>query len=163
MPKIEEHSQMAELRTQGTNVFAFDGTDITQLVCVTGIDLGSDSTSKIETTCLEETKSKSYMPGLSDPGDGSLSIRLDPENDSHLKLIQWAENRTELEFYIGASDSVAPPTVATNAVALPTGRSFWSFKGALTPAVPTFEADSIVGYQFTMQRSTGVTLTPATV
>ena len=144
---------MAELRTQGTNVFAFDGTDITQLVCVTGIDLGSDSTSKIETTCLEETKSKSYMPGLSDPGDGSLSIR----------LIQWAENRTELEFYIGASDSVAVPTVATNAVALPTGRSFWSFKGALTPAVPTFEADSIVGYQFTLQRSTGVTLTPSTV
>ena len=50
---------MAELRTQGTNVFAFDGTEITQLVCVTGIDLGSDSTSKIDKTCLEETKSKS--------------------------------------------------------------------------------------------------------
>lgn len=154
---------MAELRTQGTNVFAFDGTSITQLVCVTGIDLGSDSTSKIETTCLEETKSKSYLPGLSDPGDGSISIRLDLENQSHLKLIEWAEERKELEFYIGASDSNAVPTVATNAVALPTGRSFWSFKGALTPAVPTFEADSIVGYQFTLQRSTGVTLTPATV
>ena len=154
---------MAELRTQGTNVSAFDGTDITHLVCVTGIDLGSDSTSKIETTCLEETKSKSYMPGLSDPGDGSISIRLDLENQSHLKLIEWAEERKELEFYIGASDSNAVPTVAANAVALPTGRSFWSFKGALTPAVPTFEADSIVGYQFTLQRSTGVTLTPATV
>ena len=82
---------------------------------------------------------------------------------SHLKLIQWAQDRKELEFYIGASDSIAPPTVATNKVSLPTGRSFWSFKGALTPAVPTFEADSIVGYQFTLQRSTGVTLTPATV
>ena len=154
---------MAELRTQGTNVFAFDGTSITQLVCVTGIDLGSDSTSKIDKTCLEETKSKSYIPGLSDPGEGSLSIKLDLKNASHLKLIQWAENRKELEFYIGASDSIAPPTVATNKVSLPTGRSFWSFKGALTPAVPTFEADSIVGYQFTLQRSTGVTLTPATV
>lgn len=154
---------MAELRTQGTNVFAFDGTSITQLVCVTGIDLGSDSTSKIETTCIEETKSKSYLPGLSDPGDGSISIKLDPKNESHLKLIEWAENRTELEFYIGASDSVAPPTVTTNKVSPPAGRSFWSFKGALTPAVPTFESDSIVGYQFTMQRSTGVTLLPATV
>lgn len=163
MPKIEEYSQMAELRTQGTNVFAFDGTSITQLVCVTGIDLGSDSTSKIETTCLEEKKSKSYVPGLSDPGDGSLSIRLDPKNSSHIKLIQWAEDRKELEFFIGASDSIAPPTVTTNKVTLPTGRSFWSFKGALTPAVPTFEADSIVGYQFTLQRSTGVTLLPATV
>ena len=153
---------MAELRTQGTNVFAFDGTEITQLVCVTGIDLGSDSTSKIDKTCLEETKSKSYIPGLSDPGDGSLSIKLDIENESHLKLIEWAEDRKELEFYIGASDSTAPPTVTLDAVALPTGRSFWSYKAALTPAVPTFEADSIVGYKFTMQRSTGVTLLPAT-
>lgn len=81
---------------------------------------------------------------------------------NHLKLIEWAEDRKELEFYIGASDSTAPPTVTLDAVALPTGRSFWSYKAALTPAVPTFEADSIVGYQFTMQRSTGVTLLPAT-
>lgn len=154
---------MAELRTQGTNVFAFDGTDITQLVCVTGIDLGSDSTSKIETTCLEETKSKSYIPGLSDPGDGSISIRLDFQNQTHLKLIEWAEGRKDLEFYIGASDSIAVPTVVSGEVALPTGRSFWTFKGALTPAVPTFEADSVVGYQFTLQRSTGVTPVPATV
>lgn len=153
---------MAELRAQGTNVFAFDGTDITQLVCVTGIDLGSDSTSKIETTCLEEKKSKSYLPGLSDPGDGSISIKLDPKNESHLKLIEWAEDRKELEFFIGASDSIEPPTVVTGAVALPFGRTFWSYKAALTPAVPTFESDSIVGYQFTMQRSTGVTLLPAT-
>ncbi len=154
---------MAELRVQGTNVFAFDGTDITQLVCVTGIDLGSDSTSKIETTCLEEKKSKSYLPGLSDPGDGSISIKLDPKNESHLKLIEWAEDRKELEFFIGASDSIEPPTVVTDAVALPFGRTFWSYKAALTPAVPTFESNSIVGYQFTMQRSTGVTLLPATV
>lgn len=153
---------MAELRVQGTNVFAFDGTDITQLVCVTGIDLGSDSTSKIDKTCLEETKSKSYLPGLSDPGDGSISIKLDPKNESHLKLIEWSEDRKELEFFIGASDSIAPPTVVTDAVALPFGRTFWSYKAALTPAVPTFESDSIVGYQFTMQRSTGVTLLPAT-
>lgn len=153
---------MAEMRVQGTNVFAFDGTEITQLICVTSIDLGSDSTSKIETTCLEEKSSKSYIPGLSDPGDGSLSIKLDLKNASHLKLIQWAQDRKELEFYIGASDGSAPPTVAVDAVTLPATRSFWGYKAALTPAVPTFEADSIVGYQFTMQRSTGVTLTPKT-
>lgn len=153
---------MAEMRVQGTNVFAFDGTEITQLICVTSIDLGSDSTSKIETTCLEEKSSKSYIPGLSDPGDGSLSIKLDLKNSSHLKLIQWAEDRKDLEFYIGASDGSALPTVASDAVTLPPTRSFWTYKAALTPAVPTFEADSIVGYQFTMQRSTGVTLTPKT-
>lgn len=153
---------MAEMRVQGTNVFAFDGTEITQLICVTSIDLGSDSTSKIETTCLEEKSSKSYIPGLSDPGDGSLSIKLDLKNSSHLKLIQWAEDRKDLEFYIGASDGSALPTVTVDAVTLPPTRSFWTYKAALTPAVPTFEADSIVGYQFTMQRSTGVTLTPKT-
>ena len=39
------------IRTQGTNVYVFDGTALTTLECITDIDLGSDSTSKLDNTC----------------------------------------------------------------------------------------------------------------
>ncbi|EPK7737052.1 TPA: hypothetical protein R7S05_001723 [Acinetobacter baumannii] len=151
---------MTVMRTQGTNVFLFDGTAITKAVCITGIDLGSDSTSKIENTCLEETDSKAYLTGLNDPGDGSITFNLDPEKESHLKILELATARTPLTIYIGGSDGTAEPTLTTGTVTLPTTRTFWSFQATLAPSTPTFEADSLVSYQVTMQRSTGVQIIP---
>ncbi|MDC5072928.1 phage tail tube protein [Acinetobacter baumannii] len=151
---------MTVLRTQGTNVFISDGTAITKAICITAIDLGSDSTSKLENTCLEETKSKAYLTGLNDPGDGSITFNLDPENETHIQLLEWADAHKELTFYIGASDGVAEPTIATGTVTVPTTRTFWTYKASLAPSTPTFEADSLVSYQVTMQRSTGVQILP---
>ncbi|ENR2980352.1 phage tail tube protein [Acinetobacter nosocomialis] len=151
---------MAVMRVQGTNVFIFDGTAITKAACINGIDLGSDSTSKIENTCLEETDSKGYLTGLNDPGDGSITFNLDPENDTHLKIIELAEDRAVLTMYLGGSDGTGEPTVASGTVTLPTTRTFWSFQATLAPSTPTFEADSLVSYQITMQRKTGVKLIP---
>ncbi|MDC4642450.1 hypothetical protein OHV73_00915 [Acinetobacter baumannii] len=151
---------MAVMRVQGTNVFIFDGTAITKAVCINGIDLGSDSTSKIENTCLEETDSKGYLTGLNDPGDGSITFNLDPKNATHLKIIELAEDRTPITVYLGGSDGTGEPTVTTGTVTLPTTRTFWTFQATLAPSTPTFEADALVSYQITMQRSTGVKLIP---
>lgn len=151
---------MAVMRVQGTNVFIFDGTAITKTVCINGIDLGSDSTSKIENTCLEETDSKGYVTGLNDPGDGSITFNIDPENDTHLKIIELAEARKVLTFYLGGSDGTGEPTVTNGTVSLPTTRTFWTYQASLAPSTPTFEADSLVSYQIPMQRKTGVKLIP---
>ena len=116
---------MAEVRVQGTNVYAFDGTTITQRTCLTAIDLGGDSTTRIEKTCLDETQSKSYLTGLSDPAQGSLGFNLDTENESHLKMIEWAEDKKDgLQFYLGSSESTAAPTAAGAVVTLPATRSW---------------------------------------
>ncbi|KXZ65961.1 hypothetical protein AVENLUH5627_02691 [Acinetobacter venetianus] len=155
---------MAEVRVQGTNVYAFDGTTITQLACLTAIDLGGDSTTRIEKTCLDELTSKSYLTGLADPAQGSLGFNLDTENASHLQLIEWAEAKKDgIEFYIGSSEGTAAPT-ATGGVldALPTTRSWWSFKGGISTPVPTFSADALVGYTVTLERETTVAFTPKT-
>lgn len=154
---------MAEIKAQGTNVYAFDSTAVTQLVCLTGIDLGSDSTTRIENTCLDETQSKSYLNGLSDPTESSLTFNLDPENESHLKLIEWATDKKEgLQFYVGASDGTSPVTATGGTVTVPTTRSWWTFTGGLSTPVPSFEADALVGYTVTLQRSSTVVFTPKT-
>lgn len=155
---------MALLNVQGSNLYMSDGTTLTKLVCVKTIDLGSDSISKRDTTCLEETSSKSYLPGLADPGEGSLTFDLDPANTSHLALINAASSNTQATFYLLASDGTAVPTTTGTApnitVTVPTGRSYWTFKAAVTNPVPKFEADALVGYTVTLQRSTKVTLVP---
>ena len=154
---------MANVRVQGTNVYAFDGTTITRLSCLTTIDLGSDSTTRIENTCLDEPNTKTYTTGLSDPAQGSLGFNLDPENASHLQLIEWAQDKKDgIEFYMGSSEGTAAPTATGGTVTLPATRSWWSFKGGLSTPVPTFEADALVGYTVTLERSTTVAFTPKT-
>lgn len=154
---------MADVRVQGTNVYAFDGTTITQLLCLTTIDLGSDSTTRIENTCLDEPNTKTYVTGLSDPAQGSLGFNLDPENASHLQLIEWAQDKKDgIEFYMGSSEGTAAPTATGGIVTLPATRSWWSFKGGISTPVPTFEADALVGYTVTLERSTTVAFTPKT-
>ena len=80
---------------------------------------------------------------MNDPGDGSITFNLDPENDTHLKIIELAEDRAVLTMYLGGSDGTGEPTVASGTVTLPTTRTFWSFQATLAPSTPTFEADSL--------------------
>ena len=151
---------MAVIKTQGTAVYVYDGTAVTKLDCITGIDLGGDSTTRIDVTCLDEPTSKAYVSGLSDPGEGSLTFNLDPKNSSHLAALLLAENKKEgVKFYVGASDGTGAITVSGSVVTVPTTRSWWTFEGSLSSPVPSFEADAVVGYTVTLNRSTKVVFT----
>lgn len=152
---------MAVIKTQGTSVYVFDGTKVTKLDCITGIDLGGDSTTRVDLTCLDETSSKSYVSGLSDPGEGSLTFNLDTANASHLAALLLAENKAVgVKFFIGTSDGLGAVTATGGNVTVPTTRSWWKFEGSLSSPVPSFEADAVVGYTVTLNRSTKVTFTP---
>ena len=106
---------------------------------------------------------KSYLTGLADPAQGSLGFNLDTENESHLKMIEWAEDKKDgLQFYLGSSESTAAPTATGGVVTLPATRSWWSFKGGISTPVPSFEADALVGYTVTLERETTVAFTPKT-
>lgn len=154
---------MAVIKSQGTEVYAVVGSTVTLLTCLTTIDLGSDSTNRIETTCLDERESKTYVAGLTDTAEASLGFNLDTVNSSHLNLIAWAQSKKEdIMFYIGASDGAGAITVSGSTVTKPTKRSWWEFKGGLSTPVPRFEADSLIGYTVSLQRSSSVVFTPKT-
>lgn len=154
---------MAKLRVQGSRWWAFDGTTLTQLVCLKTFDPGSDSAGKIETTCLDEEETKTYIPGLSDPGDGSLGFDIDTSNPSHLKIVQWATDKKALTIIQGGTDSQSVPTVTSGVLdTLPTDRTWWRFEASLTTPVWKFDADTLVNCTVTMQRSSATTFIPAT-
>lgn len=156
---------MAKIKVQGSRWFAFDPETktVTRLECLKTFDAGSDSAGKIETTCLDEEETKSYTPGLSDPGDGSLGFDFDTENASHLQIIKWAQAKKELTIiFAEPKNDTDIPTVDNGVLKLPTNRTFWQFDASLTTPVWKTEADALVNCTVTMQRKTANKLIPKT-
>lgn len=140
--------------TQGTSVWIKHGDEptLTKMRCITGITLGDDSPTDIDNTCLEEEDSKTSVFGLNQPGDGSITINTDPENESHMELLQLADDKATVEVYVGWSDGKVVPALAAEDVTLPEGRTWTSFTTLLKANAPTFEPDSLVGHTIPMKR-----------
>lgn len=147
--------------TQGTNVWIKHGEtpELTKMQCITSITLGDDSPTDITNTCLEETDSATSVFGLNQPGEGSIVINTDPENASHLVLLQLANDLEGVEVYVGWSDGTEAPTLATDTVTLPTDRTWTTFTALLKDSAPTFEADSLVQHTINMKRQSKVVTT----
>lgn len=151
---------MARIKSQGTQVFAVINGEVVRFSCPKAFSFGEDSFSKIDATCLDED-TKDYERGLRDPGEGSLQIDLDDENASHLKLIELADSGEKVEWHVGSSHSKTAPTYdPTSGIELPEDRIWWSFEGYINPAAPTIAIDALVGYTFTLVRTSKVTTTP---
>lgn len=79
---------MANIRSNGTKLYALVDGAIVAFMCYNAIDLGADTVNRIDVSCLDQ-KFKKYMKGTRDPGEGSLTVQLDDENanmHSYLKL-----------------------------------------------------------------------------
>lgn len=74
------------------------------LGCVTGIDPGTDTTDQIEDTCLKVRTNRTYKPGLTTPGQGSITLNADPKEASHLALFELSKTKEIVSFAIGWSD-----------------------------------------------------------
>ncbi len=142
--------------TQGTKVWIKHGEDdaptLTRMDCITGIVLGDDSPTEIDDTCLDEPDSATSTYGLNKPGEGSITINTDPENATHMTLLQLAEDKELVEVYVGWSDGAGEPTLATALVTLPETRTWTTFTARLKAGAPTFDPDSLVKHAVAMKR-----------
>lgn len=145
--------------TQGTKVWIKHGEGatptLTKMDCITGVTLGDDSPTEIDTTCLDEEDSATSTYGLNKPGEGSITINTDPKNATHMVLLQLAEEKADVEVFIGWSDGTGiEPTLATGKVTLPTTRTWTVFTAKLKAGAPTFDPDSLVKHAVAMKRQT---------
>ncbi|WP_284084797.1 phage tail tube protein [Acinetobacter nosocomialis] len=155
---------MANVKTQGTQLFTVIDGQVVRFVCTKKIGFGQDSFGKIDVTCLD-AETKEYMRGMRDPGEGAIDIDYDDTNTSHDKLADIAEAGEKLDWYVGSGHSKTPPTYdATTGIDLPEDRMWWSFKGYLNDAAPNdVEVDAALGYSYTLVRTSKVTRTKRTV
>lgn len=148
--------------TQGTEIFALApkaGTpgefEVLRVACPTAFDPGSESADDIDDTCLDERDTRSILPGLSSPGEATLTINTDPSTASHVRLHQLKKDKVMLLWAVGWSDGVALPTVAASAddFTLPTARTWNIFRGTLATFPFAFESNSVVQSAMTIKRS----------
>lgn len=146
---------------QGTNVYFIDETGSSPAVvtvdCATSFNPGGAPADQIETTCLEST-TREYMPGLRTPGQASLSINADPENDSHILMHQLSETDPSptLKWAIGWSDGTTAPTIDSNGdFDLPADRTWFVFEGYISDFPFDFSSNTVVTSTVSIQRSGG--------
>lgn len=138
--------------TQKTALYVYDesGTpDVVQIGCPTSISGAGSTNESIETTCLSDD-SRTYIPGLSSPGEVSFDVLFDTGNTSHMLLEEMRKNRTTTAWAIGFSDGTGDPTYATDKLTF-TGRSSIGFTGFITSVEFGFEQNSVVSASIGIQ------------
>lgn len=152
--------------TQGTQVYLLVSSEtfpgekrIVEIECVTGFQVGEDTADKIEITCLK-AKSKSFLDGLTTPGDGSFTINADSRIPSHLLLKDLADGATAdkkepIMWAIGWSNGTDAPVLNGNNTGwtLPTTRDWIEFKASVSVFPYDFSGNSVVATNCTINRS----------
>jgi len=146
--------------SQGTNVYVLDPNDGTPAVlkieCATSLSPGGDPADQIEDTCLEAFE-RSYKAGLRTPGQATMGINADPDNESHLTLYGLSRENPApvLKFAIGWSDGTAAPTlnVGEDGFDLPTTRTWFTFQGYISDFPFDFTQNTVVTTEVSIQRS----------
>jgi len=149
--------------TQGTQIYFIDpaldsnGAGVREIDCATTFSPGGNPADQIEDTCLAAT-TRSYKPGLRTPGQATLGLNADPENESHVRMHQLSETDPSpmLKWAIGWADGISEPTLDSNDdFNLPTDRTWFVFEGYISDFPFDFAANTVVTTQATIQRSGG--------
>ena len=149
--------------TQGTQIYFIDpefdsnGPGVREVECATTFTPGGNPADQIEDTCLSDT-SRSYKPGLRTPGQATLGLNADPENESHVRLHQLSETDPSptLKWAVGWADGTSMPTLDSSGdFDLPTDRTWFVFEGYVSDFPFDFAANTVVTTQAAIQRSGG--------
>lgn len=155
-------------KTQGTDLYVIDPADCSLIpvgcpTSITGIDTPID---QIETTCLNAT-ARTYEAGLASPGTASFGINTDPQDSSHVRLLELKMEGEVLKWAVGWSeDPGTPPTTSTDSdgecvFVLPDSRSWITFEGFINSFSFDFSQNSVVQSTVGIQVSGDVNMIPA--
>lgn len=151
------------IRTQGTMLYAVDPADdsVITVGCVLNIDGVDTSIEQIETTCLDAS-ARTYLAGLATPGTATFGINVDTSDASHVRLHQLKIAGTSLNWAIGWSEAITPPTVdSTGEFVITTDRSWLTFEGYMNAYPFSFAQNAVVTSSVGIQVSGEPTLTAA--
>lgn len=147
--------------TQGTHVFFIDPADdsVVQVRGATAFNPGGAPSDQIETTALEDFDRK-YKKGMRTPGQASLTVQADPNQESHVRMHELSESNDQtqqtVKWVVGWSDGDAPPTVSVEGEwTLPTTRTWYKFEGYISDFPFDFALNTVVTTQVSIQRTGG--------
>jgi hypothetical protein len=158
------------MRTAGVTLWFIDPDDsctAMQVGCPTSIT-GLDSTiEQIETTCLDST-ARTYEAGLATPGTASFTLSLDPQDPSHVRLLELKAAGENLQWAIGFPESQAVPVGGTDTTGecywddLPGSRTWVTFEGFVNSYAFDFSLNAVIAATVGVQVSGDPVMIPAT-
>ena len=153
---------MAELKTQGFELFLLDSADtgnevrkIAQVSAVSG--LGGSST-EITTTNFDSARQE-FLVGLADSGSLTVNLDFDPQDAGHTTL-QSLQGGANKRFFLAGSEAGTDPTYSMS-YTLPTDRTSWDFNAGVQQFQLDMNADDVVRGTVTLRISGAVTFTAA--
>lgn len=157
------------MRTAGTTLWVLDPDNACaalQIGCPTSIT-GLDSTvEQIETTCLEST-ARTYEAGLATPGTATFTLSLDPQDESHVRLLELKAAGDNLQWAIGFPESQDPPVGGLDSAgdctftSLPTTRTWVTFEGFVNSYAFDFSLNAVITATVGVQVSGDPAMVPA--
>lgn len=155
------------MRTAGTTLYFADPDDcsVIQVGCPTSLT-GLDSTiEQLETTCLESL-SRTYEAGLATPGTATFTLSLNPQDASHLRLLELKKEGASLKWAIGFPESTDDPTASTDSSGecefdLPPTRTWLTFDGFVNSYAFDFSLNALITATVGVQVSGDPDLVPA--
>lgn len=157
------------MRTAGTTLWFLDpdnACEAVQVGCPTSIT-GLDSTiEQLETTCLEST-ARTYEAGLATPGTASFALSLDPQDPSHIRLLELKAAGQSVQWVIGFPDGIGIDPEGTTdtdgdcVFDLPGGRTWLTFEGFVNSYAFDFSLNALITATVGVQVSGDPALIPA--
>ena len=140
---------MAAVKTQGTQLFLIDelssaGPEILTILCATNLSGLGAAREQIETTCLEDD-ARTYVGGLATPGQLTVTVNFDPDNESHYRLYELWKLNENFKMAIGFGPETSVPTIGSDGdFDLPTDRTFITFEGYVVDLPLEMALNSVV-------------------
>jgi hypothetical protein len=146
------------VKTQGTQLFIIDpdatgGCEILTIECATSLSGLGSPREQIETTCLEDD-ARSYVGGLATPGQLTVTVNFDPNNESHFRMYELWKDNVDFQFAIGFGPETNVPTVDTSCdFVLPTARTYITGSGYISDVPIEIALNAVVTASIPIQVS----------
>jgi hypothetical protein len=134
-------------KAQNTQIFflkAGSPSEAVKLGRITGFDGLGGTASEIDASHLESVR-REFLRGLRDGGTVSITILLDPTEDSHSDFFALDDDGDPTAWCVALSDGTAAPTVSVPGVFVPpANRSSFIFSAFVQQATISGQVDGLV-------------------
>lgn len=147
-----------EIKSQGSALYFVDRTGtpaLVKLVCPTALSgITAGAADQIETTCLDETDTKTFTRGLNSPTPLSIPFVFKPDDASHQLLFTLKESGETLNWIAVASEAATAPTLdSSDAIEPPADRTSFTFDGYIAEVAVGADANDVWRGTLTIQRT----------
>jgi hypothetical protein len=153
-----------EVKSQGSALYFVDRTGtpaLVKLTCPTALPgITSGAADRIDTTCLDETDTRTSVPGLRSPETLSVPFVFKPADASHKLLFTLKETGEELNWIAVASETGTAPTLAAGptppagTLVAPTDRTSFTFDGYISDVSVGADENNVWRGTLIIQRTT---------